>query len=105
MSLRGSCVIASIAKQSSGWLIRSPDGFAYARNDGMAAANRPAQTSRIGAKPPWIRRLPSKGMLAPISFMRGSFIIFSLAASAVALSAYSSQEKMTTSQGSALTAP
>ena len=42
-----------------------------------------------------IMRLPSNGMVAPISFMRGSLIIFSLAASRVALSGYSNQEKTT----------
>ena len=51
-----------------------------------------------------IMRLPSNGMLAPISFMRGSLIIFSLAASRVALSGYSNQEKTTFSSSLALTA-
>ena len=59
----------------------------------------------IGVKPATIMRLPSKGMLAPISFMRGSLIIFSVAASRVALSGYSNQEKTTVSPSSAFTAP
>src|SRR4249919_4134125 len=38
----------------------------------------------MGAKPPKIMRWPSNGMFAPICFMRGSLIIFSLAASRAA---------------------
>ncbi len=59
----------------------------------------------MGAKPPKIMRWPSNGMFAPICFMRGSLIIFSLAASRAALSGYSNQEKTTFSPASAFTAP
>jgi diguanylate cyclase (GGDEF)-like protein len=48
---------------------------------------------------------PSKGMLAPISFILGSLIMRSLALSRVALSGYSSHENTTTSSGLAFTAP
>ncbi len=63
--------------------------------DIAAAPSLPSSTN--GSKPPKIMRLPSNGMLAPISSMRGSLIIFSLAASRVALSGYSNQEKTTLS--------
>ena len=50
-------------------------------------------------------RWPSNGIDAPISFMRGSLIIFSFAASRAALTGYSIQEKTTTSSALAFTAP
>ena len=59
----------------------------------------------MDAKPPMIIRLPSKGIFAPISFMRGSLMIFLFAASRTSFEGYSNQEKTTTSSGSAFTAP
>ena len=50
-------------------------------------------------------RLPSNGMLAPISFMRGSLIIFCVAAAWASLLGNSIHENTTTSSGLAFTAP
>src|SRR6185503_18573741 len=60
--------------------------------------------SKIGMKPPKTMRLPSKGMSAPISFMRGSLRIFSLAASRTSFDGYSIHEKTTVSPSWAFTA-
>ena len=53
----------------------------------------------MGAKPPKIIRLPSKGISANISFMRGSSCIFLLAASRTAFEGYSIHANTTVSLG------
>ena len=59
----------------------------------------------MASKPPMIMRLPSNGMLAPISFMRGSLMHFLVGGVAGRLvDGYSNQEKTTFSSGLASTA-
>ena len=70
----------------------------------LAAVEASLYSSRIGSKPPQNMRCPSNGILSRSGCMRWSSMIFGQAASRVALSGHSTNEKTTFSPSLAFTA-